>query len=57
MDFVSDVLHVPCGKATANMGVPYLRSCIMGNSNALLVGGMTTGIEMNNLEDVMGVLV
>jgi translation initiation factor 6 len=57
MQFISEMLHVPCGKETANMGIPYLRSCMLGNSHGLFVGSWTTGIEMNNLEDVLEVIV
>jgi len=43
---VSEVLQVPAEPVTVNGGIPYLSSGIIANTNAVVVGSMTSGPEL-----------
>lgn len=43
---VSEVLQVPSEPVTVNGGVPFLSSGIIANTNAVVVGSMTSGPEL-----------
>jgi translation initiation factor 6 len=43
---VSEVLQVPAEPVTVNGGVPFLSSGIIANTNAVVVGSMTSGPEL-----------
>lgn len=51
--FVEEVLHIPCGTATANKGVGYVRLCVLANSYGTVVGSHTTGPELVRIEDIL----
>jgi translation initiation factor 6 len=50
------VLKVEAGIGTANSGSVYLKSGIIANSNALIVGPDTTGPELARIESLLGFL-
>jgi translation initiation factor 6 len=43
---VSEVLQVPAEPVTVNGGVPFLSSGVIANTNAVVVGSMTSGPEL-----------
>ena len=51
--FVEEVLRIPCGTATANKGVGYVRLCVLANSHGIVVGSHTTGPELVRIEDIL----
>ncbi|MGC1120111.1 MAG: translation initiation factor IF-6 [Candidatus Methanofastidiosia archaeon] len=53
IEFVEDVLQIPCERATANRGVGYLRLCLLANSHGILAGRETTGPELVRIEDIL----
>lgn len=50
------VLGVTSNLGTANHGTPYLGACIVANGHGAAIGRLTTGPEMNRLEDTLGYL-
>ncbi len=55
IEFVEELLHVPCGTATANRGVGYIRLCLLANSHGIIAGRSTTGPELVRIEDILEV--
>lgn len=53
VEFVEELLHISCGRATANRGVGYIRLCLLVNSHGAVVGGQTTGPELVHIEDIL----
>lgn len=53
VEFVEELLRVPCGTATANRGVGYIRLCLMANSHGIIAGRLTTGPELVHIEDIL----
>ena len=53
---IESVLKVRGGIATANMGTVFISACALENSNGLVVGDMTTGIELSRLQDSLNLL-
>ncbi len=53
IEFVEEVLKVPCATATANRGVGHIRLCLLANSNGAIAGRQTTGPELVHIEDIL----
>ena len=53
VEFVEELLHVPCGTATANRGVGYIRLCMLANIHGAILGQLTTGPEVVHIEDIL----
>jgi translation initiation factor 6 len=53
VEFVEELLHVPCGTATANRGVGYIRLCVLANTYGAILGRLTTGPEVVHIEDIL----
>jgi translation initiation factor 6 len=50
---IERVLKVNVGFSTANFGSSYVGSCIITNSNGFVVGENTTGIELNQIKEIL----
>lgn len=55
VEFVEELLRVPCDTATANRGVGYIRLCLLANSHGAIAGKLTTGPELVRIEDILEV--
>ncbi len=44
-------LRVPVHKSTANFGIPLVGACVAANSRGMLVGELTTPVELVHLQD------
>jgi translation initiation factor 6 len=53
IEFVEELLHISCARATANKGVGYMRVCLLANSQGAIVGRQTTGPELVHIEDIL----
>ncbi|KYK33084.1 MAG: translation initiation factor IF-6 [Theionarchaea archaeon] len=53
VEFVEELLRVPCDTATANRGVGYIRLCLLANSHGAIAGQSTTGPELVRIEDIL----
>ncbi|MBU7018758.1 MAG: translation initiation factor IF-6 [Theionarchaea archaeon] len=53
VEFVEELLHIPCGTATANRGVGYIRLCMLANTYGAILGQLTTGPEVVHIEDIL----
>lgn len=53
VEFVEELLQVPCASATANKGVGFLRLCLLANSYGAIAGRHTTGPELVHIEDIL----
>ncbi|MBC7130773.1 translation initiation factor IF-6 [Candidatus Bathyarchaeota archaeon] len=53
---LEDVLKVPVETATVNCGIPYVGTGMIGNTNAVVVGSLTTGPEMFIIGHALGVV-
>jgi len=51
---VEKVLGVPSGIGTANFGSPLVGASIVSNTRGGLTGTRTTGVELNRIEDALG---
>ncbi len=49
---IKDTLNVRVERGTANFGVTYVGACILANSEGVVAGTPTTGIEMGKIEQV-----
>jgi translation initiation factor 6 len=47
---------MPIKKTTANYGTPFIGACLIANSKGAVVGSLTTGIEMGNIEDSLDII-
>ncbi|WP_048151519.1 translation initiation factor IF-6 [Palaeococcus ferrophilus] len=56
LEWLSDLFGVDVYVGTANMGVPFVGSCLIANSNGVLVGSQTTGPEIVKIEEALGFL-
>ncbi|MFH1439473.1 MAG: translation initiation factor IF-6 [Candidatus Woesearchaeota archaeon] len=55
-DTLKKLLNVECTYATVNFGSMHLRSGIIINSNGFIVGDMSTGVEISNVDEGLGFL-
>lgn len=53
---VEDLLGVPCIKGTVNFGSPLVHSGVLANSNGMVIGNASTGIEIENIYEALGFL-
>ncbi|HEV8359167.1 MAG TPA: translation initiation factor IF-6 [Candidatus Thermoplasmatota archaeon] len=51
---VEEVLGVPSNIGTVNHGTPYIGAGLVANSKGAAIGRLTTGPELNRLEDTLG---
>jgi len=51
---IAEALKVKGMVGTVNCGVPFVKAGIIANSNGYLTGGLTTGIEMQRIDDALG---
>ncbi|AIF69360.1 translation initiation factor 6 [Palaeococcus pacificus DY20341] len=56
LEWLSDLFKVDVYVGTANMGVPFVGSCLLANSNGVVVGSLTTGPEIVKIEEALGFL-
>ncbi len=56
IEWLRDLFGVKIYVGTANMGVPFVGSCMLANSNGVVVGNPTTGPEMVKIEEALGFL-
>lgn len=56
VETLSGLLKVPVDIGTVNFGSGFISSGILCNSNGLIVGSSSTGIEINNADEVLGFL-
>ena len=54
LEWLSDLFKVDVYVGTANMGVPYVGTCMLANSNGVVVGHLTTGPEIVKIEEALG---
>lgn len=54
--FLEGLLGVETKIGTVNHGAPYIGAGLVANSKGCLIGGTTTGPEMNRIEDALGYL-
>ncbi|HVL88208.1 MAG TPA: translation initiation factor IF-6 [Candidatus Thermoplasmatota archaeon] len=53
---VEETLKVPVEIGTINHGMPFIGAGVVANSHGAAIGKLTTGPEMNRLEDALGYL-
>ncbi len=53
---LEDVLKVEVDIGTANFGVPYLNSCLVANSNGVVVGSNSSGTELIRIEQALDLI-
>lgn len=51
-----DLFGLPVQIGTANYGTPLIGACLVANSNGAVVGDMTTGVELNRIEDALDLI-
>ncbi|WP_456368005.1 translation initiation factor IF-6 [Thermococcus sp.] len=56
IEWLSDLFGVDVYVGTANMGVPFVGSCMLANSYGVVVGHLTTGPEIVKIEEALGFL-
>ncbi|MFA4663273.1 translation initiation factor IF-6 [Pyrococcus kukulkanii] len=56
LKWLSELFKVDVYVGTANMGVPYVGSCMLANSNGVVVGHLTTGPEIVKIEEALGLI-
>ncbi|MEO2152396.1 MAG: translation initiation factor IF-6, partial [Thermococcus sp.] len=56
LEWLSDLFKVDIYVGTANMGVPFVGSCMIANSHGVVVGHLTTGPEIVKIEEALGFL-
>jgi translation initiation factor 6 len=56
IETLKEFFGVPIKKTTANYGTPFIGACLIANSKGAVVGSLTTGIEMGNIEDSLDVI-
>ncbi|MCW4019899.1 MAG: translation initiation factor IF-6 [Candidatus Bathyarchaeota archaeon] len=54
-NLLRDVLKVPVGVGTVNCGIPYISTGLIGNSNVVVAGSLTTGPELFMIGQALGV--
>ncbi|NQU78817.1 translation initiation factor IF-6 [Candidatus Woesearchaeota archaeon] len=53
---IEDLLGVKCISSTVNMGSPYIRSGVLCNNNGFIIGDLSGGPEIVNIEEELGFL-
>ncbi len=53
INHIESILKVKGGVATANMGSMFVSACAIANSNGMIIGEQTTGIETSRLQDAL----
>ncbi|AEH25561.1 translation initiation factor IF-6 [Pyrococcus yayanosii] len=56
LEWLRDLFKVDIYVGTANQGVPFVGSCMLANSNGVVVGNLTTGPEIVKIEEALGFL-
>ncbi|WP_461865327.1 translation initiation factor IF-6 [Thermococcus sp.] len=56
LEWLEDLFKVEFYVGTANQGVPFVGSCMLANSNGVVVGSLTTGPEIVKIEEALGFL-
>ena len=56
LEWLRDLFKVDIYVGTANMGVPFVGSCMLANSHGVVVGHLTTGPEIVKIEEALGLL-
>ncbi len=56
LEWLRDLFKVDIYVGTANMGVPFVGSCMLANSKGVVVGHLTTGPEIVKIEEALGFL-
>ncbi len=56
LEWLHDLFKVDVYVGTANMGVPFVGSCLLANSHGVVVGHLTTGPEIVRIEEALGFL-
>ncbi|NJE25153.1 translation initiation factor IF-6 [Thermococcus sp. MV5] len=56
LEWLEDLFKVDFYVGTANMGVPFVGSCMIANSFGVVVGHLTTGPEIVKIEEALGFL-
>ncbi len=56
LEWLRDLFKVDVYVGTANMGVPFVGSCMIANSHGVVVGHLTTGPEIVKIEEALGFL-
>lgn len=56
LEWLRDLFKVDVYVGTANMGVPFVGSCMLANSHGVVVGHLTTGPEIVKIEEALGFL-
>ncbi|ASJ03102.1 translation initiation factor 6 [Thermococcus profundus] len=56
LEWLRDLFKVDIYVGTANMGVPFVGSCLLANSHGVVVGHLTTGPEIVKIEEALGFL-
>lgn len=51
---LQEFLELPCEESTVNMGSPFISSGVVCNDNGFLIGDMSGGPEMYNMELILG---
>lgn len=55
VEAVEHLLGVPVGRSTANFGIPIVGACLLANSKGILVGRLTTPVEIVHVQDALGI--
>ena len=56
IETLKEFFGIPIKKTTANYGTPFIGACLIANTKGAVVGSLTTGIEMGNIEDSLDVI-
>jgi translation initiation factor 6 len=56
LETLSEAFRLPIKKTTANYGTPFIGACLIANSRGAVVGSLSTGIELGNIEDSLDII-
>jgi translation initiation factor 6 len=51
---LESLFKVKAAVGTANMGVPFVGLCMLANSNGFIAGELTSGFELNRIDEALG---
>jgi len=56
LEILNKFFKIPIKKTTANYGTPFIGACLIANSRGAVVGSLSTGIELGNIEDSLDII-
>ena len=51
IESLDSLFKIPIKKTTANYGTPFIGACLIANTKGAVIGSLSTGIEIGNIEE------